>query len=921
MSTDRTDSRRKGEGSSRDVDRETEGRDVDHETEGRDVDRETRDRIDDCLERAAERVGEVWPLHSFVTANPLAGFEDRPFPDAVRAGERLFGGRGYPDTAVFRQAWEDGRIDPERLSTALAAHGYTNDPEALLGRMADREREARAGEREETTTPSDRVEGVLTKWLAAFFDEGRADWSLPGRERGFYDAVRRVAVHDRTLPDRSVVADLPDDPVAAVAAALADHPRERWVEIVTAHLTALPGWSGLVVHRIETDGDWQSAAPITLAGYLAVRLALTESFGAPIDLGDDGGVDGGSDETVPLEEPWLAAWEATYRAEVVDAVADAGRSARGDDGPADTAAVGGKGSGARPDGQLVFCIDTRSEIIRRHVEATGDYETHGYAGFFGIPVRYEGYGTDVSVDACPPILDTRHRVRDRPATASGGSRHPADDGDRRATHDAWQGFKQAAGELVHTLRGNPGTAFGFVETAGSGYGLALAARTLLPERVYDALTAADERVPDAHEFCELTTDLGSVADDDPATRGELPVGFTTDEKVEYAATAFELMGWETFARVVAFVGHASQTANNPFDASLDCGACAGNPGGPSARLLASICNEPVVRDRLGDRGHEIPTDTVFVAGEHNTTTDEITLYDESVPESHAADLDRLRTDLASAQAGAAAERVGDGEKRTGERDAEVESPAEVEPSAEVESSAGVREAQRDWAETRPEWGLAGNAAFVIGRRALTAGLDLDGRAFLHSYDPTTDPDGEALAAILSGPMVVAQWINSQYYFASVDNAAYGSGSKVTQNPVGNVGVYQGNGGDLMTGLPAQSLTAAADEPYHQPLRLSTVVEAPVERVTEVVAGDDHVRELLDNGWLSLTVVDPEREYESFHYDGALSWTDDTDGAVSVGAGGRSAEAVDVDAHDAETADVDAHSAEAVDTAVERATED
>jgi hypothetical protein len=109
---------------------------------------------------------------------------------------------------------------------------------------------------------------------------------------------------------------------------------------------------------------------------------------------------------------------------------------------------------------------------------------------------------------------------------------------------------------------------------------------------------------------------------------------------------------------------------------------------------------------------------------------------------------------------------------------------------------------------------------------LRAPLDLDGRAFPHSYDWTTDPDGDALEAILTGPMVLTQWINRQYYFRTVDNAAYGSGSKVTQNPVANVGVYQGNGGDILTGLPQESVTAAADDPYHQPLRLSTVVHAP-----------------------------------------------------------------------------------------------
>jgi uncharacterized protein YbcC (UPF0753/DUF2309 family) len=193
----------------------------------------------------------------------------------------------------------------------------------------------------------------------------------------------------------------------------------------------------------------------------------------------------------------------------------------------------------------------------------------------------------------------------------------------------------------------------------------------------------------------------------------------------------------------------------------------------------------------------------------------------------------------------------------------------------ADAESGVRETERraaDWAETRPEWGLAGNAGFVVGPRALTEGVDLDGRSFLHSYDWRTDPEGDALETIMTGPMVVTQWINTQYYFATVDNAAYRSGSKVTHNPVGNVGVYQGNGGDLMTGLPLQSLMSADDEPYHQPLRLSTVIHAPVERVTEVLAGQEALRGLLDNGWLSLTVVDPRRDHRALHYAGDLGWT-------------------------------------------------
>ena len=786
--------------------------------------------VRDSIERAADAVGRAWPLHSFVTANPLAGFEDRPFHEAVREGRRLFGADGYPSADVFRTALSTGQIDPDILAEELAEHGYEADPETLLERMAAAEPDDGAATDDApkcangSVTPADRVDRVLCKWLDAFLDQGKTHWPMPDREEGFYAAVRQLARYDREIPGRERFADLPDDPVAAIEATLAELPEDRWPAAFEHHLAALPGWTGYIKQRVADGGNWQSAHPVTLAGYLAVRLVLADCFGAPLAPPTDAEP---ADEGVPLPAVWLRAWEATYREGLVEAVTAAGEQ-RG---------MGGDDDRGRPDAQLVFCIDTRSEVIRRHIEAAGDYETHGYAGFFGIPMRYEGYDTDVTVDACPPILDADHHIRDRPTGRDDGT---------QADYDRRTGVLEAGRDIVDALKTNPATAFSFVESAGVGYGAALAARTLLPARVYDFLTATDGRTPDDHEFCEPTLAH------DPEAGHELPAGLSLEEGVEYAATAFELMGWEQFARVVVFAGHASQTANNPFDASLDCGACAGNPGGPSARVLAAICNEDAVQDRLRERGIDIPADTVFVAGEHNTTTDEVELYTSGVPESHAADLQQLRADLQVARAGAATERA----REMG-----------------ADGGSGVRETERraaDWAETRPEWGLAGNAAFVVGPRDLTSDLDLDGRAFLHSYDPATDPEGDALEAIMTGPMIVTQWINSQYYFATVDNAVYGSGSKVTHNPVGNVGVYQGNGGDLMTGLPLQSLFSADDDPYHQPLRLSTVVYAPVECVTDILRAHPELTELLDNGWLSLTVIEPQED-RAFHYDGDLTW--------------------------------------------------
>jgi len=351
-----------------------------------------------------------------VTANPLAGFEDRPFHEAIREGEQLFAAEGYPSAATFRQALADGRLDVDILESELADHGYEADPETLLDRMAavgNDETPSSEFDGGDGETATDRVDQLLTKWLAAFLDQDKAHWPMPDRER---------------------LADLPDAPVAAIEELLTDHPEETWPSIFEFHLTALPGWTGFIKQRIADGGAWQSAHPITLAGYLAVRLALTDLLGAPMappgdvtdpasddtaessTAGRDAPEPGSDDRQIPLPEVWLSAWEATYRRQLVEAVTDASVAHEAAD------------EGGRPDAQLVFCIDTRSEIIRRHVEAAGDYETHGYAGFFGVQMRYEGYDADVTVDACPPILDAEHRIADRP---TGEHDHA------RNRHDRW----------------------------------------------------------------------------------------------------------------------------------------------------------------------------------------------------------------------------------------------------------------------------------------------------------------------------------------------------------------------------------------------------------------------------------------------------------------------------------------------------
>ena len=780
------------------------------------------------VENAANVLGRCWPLQSYIAANPLAGFEDESFGSAVAAAKDLFGGRGYPSAAQLRHAWTTGAIDPDVLAHRLTEHGITDAPEAVLAQI-----EAAESDGAPQPAVNDPLNRAMVKWLAAFLDQGQAAWPMPHRDKGFFAAWRAVAPYDTQLSHRRELREVPEHPPEALAEALRGYDETQWEAILQRHLVDLPGWASFIKWRAQAKHDaWQAAHPITLTGYLAARLHTARALGQSIASGNEDATPGNTERAPDRAEwaaPWLEAWEATYREQLLADLKNAASS--------ETHAS----ASPYPDAQLVFCIDVRSEVIRRHIEQTGAYETFGYAGFFGLPMQYEAYGADTRTELCPPIVSPTHRVCERPDPA-----HK----DTATTHDGWMDWLHAGRTLTKALKTNVAAAFGFVEAAGGFFGAGLAARTLGPSALRAARRAWNERVPDPDDFCTLTLD--HVESDGNA---ELSVGFTHSEKVAYAEAAFRLMGWDRFAPVVVFTGHASETANNPYQSSLDCGACAGHPGGPNARALAAICNEPGVRTALRERGIDIPDDTVFLAAEHNTTTDAVTLFrTPALTEAQAVFVDQLQHDLSTAQQHATAERA------PSLRGARLE-----------QSTSDTERRAVDWAEVRPEWGLSGNAAFIIGPRALTSQCNFGGRAFLHAYDWQADANGTALAQIMTGPLVVGEWINTQYYFSTVDNAVYGSGSKITQNVVGNFGVWQGNGGDLMTGLPLQSLQSDDTTPYHHPLRLMAVIQAPVTRVARILDRNADLRALFDHEWMALAVMDPEQNNAVCHYQPGGTW--------------------------------------------------
>jgi uncharacterized protein len=110
--------------------------------------------------------------------------------------------------------------------------------------------------------------------------------------------------------------------------------------------------------------------------------------------------------------------------------------------------------------------------------------------------------------------------------------------------------------------------------------------------------------------------------------------------------------------------------------------------------------------------------------------------------------------------------------------------------------------------------------------------------------------------LLTAPQVVAQWINMEHYFSTVDNEVYGSGSKIYHNVVGRIGIMSGPWSDLRLGLARQTVMNG-DAPYHEPMRLLTVVEAPRERIEKLIARHNVLQHFYHNVWVHLVAFDPE----------------------------------------------------------------
>jgi uncharacterized protein YbcC (UPF0753/DUF2309 family) len=736
------------------------------------------------------------------------------------------------------------------------------------------------------------IQDRMIPFTAAFLDQGLAHWTLPNREEGFYRAFCALYRLPGGPPDRWLqglaeeVGRLQDErigPLESIHESLKilGVVEEEWERFLSATFLALRGWAGMV-QQVEIRGD-RAVHPVpagSLVEFLAVRLLLDRfaaAYTARTALGITtpvssfwrlarGWVDPhwppsveqrafpvfqlaqvlglSPDVLYRLTKPeWRTivediesfsalerrrifhlAFEQRFRTQTLDAIAlHAGQTG---------------GRPKAPKYQVICCLDEREESFRRHMEELEPgVETLGAAGFFSVAMYFRGAADANFVPLCPVVIRPQHWVTEEVG------------GEAVKVHRRRAMTRRALGTASHQFHvGSQSFALGALLTGVVGVlaSIPLVARILFPRvtaRIRQALGRIVETPPDTRLRLERT---------DPTPGPENGhLGFTLAEMTDIGDRLLRDTGLTSgFARLVIFNGHGSNSLNNPHNSAYNCGACGGAAGGPNARAMAQILNDPRVREGLASRGIVLPAETVVVGGYHNTCDDSVVYFDlDRIPESHREEFATARKTIEQALERNAHERC----RRFMSAPLTLSFPA---------ARQHVEERSEDLAQTRPELGHATNAITIVGRREWTRGLFLDRRAFLTSYDPTQDDAENAiLTRILGAVFPVCGGINLEYYFSHVDNTGYGAGTKLPHNLAALLGVMDGAASDLRTGLPWQMVE------IHEPVRSLFLIETTPEAMLRIIDRNEMIGRMCRNGWILLAVIDPESHAIHVYEDG------------------------------------------------------
>lgn len=736
------------------------------------------------------------------------------------------------------------------------------------------------------------VHELLIRFCAAFVDQGLARWELPRRDEGFFRAFR--SLYGRGMAPDVCLEGLAEEltrleregltPVACIRESLQflGVPEDEWESYIAATLLALRGWGGII--RFLEEHEDRVVHPIptgSLIEFLAVRLVLDRvslAYHARTTIGFDGplsklrqhlqqvgpplratetqrafavfelaqvlgwtpqellrldatgwsgllcAIEGFSD--VERRRIFHLAYERRFYTQTLDALALHSKQPQPEP--------------AKPRFQAVFCIDERQESIRRHIEEVApEATTLSIAGFFAVAMYYRGAADAHYVPLCPAVIRPAHWVAEQVGQKD------------EEEHQRRSKARRVLGLASHHVHvGSRTFALGALLSAALGVlaSIPLVARTMFPR-----LTARLRRMLGRFVSTPPITHL-RIERCEPAPGSEGgAIGYSLAEMCTIGERVLRDLGLTAnFSRFVLTFGHGSTSMNNPHESAHDCGACGGSRGGPNGRAIAHILNDQRVREYLNGKGIDIPRDTIFVGGMHNTSSEEMLFFDlDRLPESHRPEFEAIRILIEVACDRDAHERC----RRF------RSAPLMLSFKAARQHVEGRAE---DLAQVRPEWGHATNAACIIGRRQRTRGLFLDRRAFLNSYDPTQDDaDSTILTRILQAAVPVCGGINLEYYFSYVDNPGFGCGTKLPHNITALLGVMDGAASDLRTGLPWQMVE------IHDPVRLLFVIETTPEKMLRIMEKQPAIGQPIRNGWVQLATLDPNSSAIQLFHDGAF----------------------------------------------------
>ncbi|MFB2762409.1 YbcC family protein [Marinobacter shengliensis] len=761
---------------------------------------------------ACERIAPSWPLDRWIAVNPWWGHRYQSVEDAANE-LAVRGGQGMlMAPAFYMDAWQGGRVSEQDLLAAAREQGVDRPVDTLIEELhhlrpqagkpvlvlAFREGSGNCSLLAETTQH-------LGQLCGRFFDRRQGQWLVNTKGTDLYRYWLSQAV-PRSLDSKKVKALLPDDwrSAASFLAQALPVTSEQLAGVVHALLLQLPGWAawcrgedwraGLegkpsyLCHQLATvllACEWMAASALS-----ANQYGQCQQEGTGAELGRRVRGDNA------LMWVWHRAYEMAWQRRFADSLP----------GPAERPE---ESHGRTPEVQAAFCIDVRSEVLRRHLErGSRKIDTLGVAGFFGLPVAHQKLGPADDEARLPGLLAPAFRYVDTLGDSA------AD----RVRNRQLDGREQVR-ETVRQAKYGSLSTFTLVETTGLAWAWKLVRDGLQKNRKNKA------EVSDGRLFHRYGGDP-----------------LSDSERVNLAEGLLKSMSLTgNFAPLLVLVGHGAHTDNNPNQAGLACGACGGKNGDVNASIAAQLLNDRSVRAGLAERGIIVPESTLVVAAEHCTVTDQVRLLGEkAIPASHERIARELLQSFDSASAATRRERA---------------ATLGLNGHSDEALLKELIKRTHNWAEIRPEWGLANNAAMIIAPRHRSRAINLAGRCFLHEYRPELDDTGSVLSSLMSAPMVVANWINLQYFGSVTQPSRYGAGNKLLHSVVGgNIGVLEGNGTDLRIGLPWQSVHDG-ERLRHEPMRLTVVIDAPAERIEQVLQAQDDVRALVENRWLWLWRMD------------------------------------------------------------------